>query len=286
MSETSILEQTSPTADTTDGMRDAARAIEEAETIARAIYLRPLPESFDIHAAMIPLKQKDGTFRDYLPVMYRLVWFREVCPFGTIDTEELEFDLDREIEIDAYEWNDEARRREKVTRRAKGYARYRAVVEDGFGGRATGTKDESAVSFPVDFGPKAETGAIGRALAALGFGTQFAIELSEDDRIVDTPVDRSPTRGSSNRRTAKDGKGGASSRTSTPATGSSAPKMIIDTQRTTIRQLCSTLGVPEPDFSAMSYVQAAQMLSRLSGQLREKQATARAAAATSRHATS
>jgi hypothetical protein len=142
------------------------------------------------------------------------------------------------------------------------------------------------VSFPIDFGPKAETGAIGRALAALGFGTQFAIELSEDDRIVDTPVDRSPTRRSSSRRSTKDGKGGTKNGTSTLATGNSAPKMIIDSQRTTIRQLCSTLNIPEPDFSAMSYVEAAQMLSRLSGQLREKQATARASAAAKLHTNS
>jgi hypothetical protein len=280
MSETSTLEQVRPDTAAADGL------IAAAEDIARAIYLRPLPESFDIHAAMIPLKQKDGSFKDYLPVMYRLVWFREVCPFGTIDTEELEFDLDREIEIEAYEWNDETKRREKGTKKARGYARYRAVVEDGFGGRATGTKDESAVSFPVDFGPKAETGAIGRALAALGFGTQFAIELSEDDRIVDSPVDRSPTRSSTHRRAAKDGRGGARNGVSIPAAESDRPKMIIDSQRATIRQLCSTLGVAEPDYSTMSYVDAAKTLQQLSGQLREKQATARAREATLRQANS
>jgi len=286
MSDVSTLEPIRPDTDTTDGATEAAQAIDAAENIARAIYLRPLPESFDIHAAMIPLRQKDGSFRDYLQVMFRLVWFREVCPFGTIDTEELEFDLDRMIEIEAYEWNDETKRKEKVTKKAKGYARYRAVVEDGFGGRATGTKDESAVSFPIDFGPKAETGAIGRALAALGFGTQFAIELSEDDRIVDSPVDRSPTSRSSGRRAAKDGKGAAKNGASTSATGSGTPKMIIDSQRATICQLCSTLKVAEPDFSTMSYVDAAKTLQQLSGQLREKQATARTTAATSRQATS
>ncbi len=282
MSDLVTLEPVRPDTDTTDGASDA----DAAEKIARAIYLRPLPESFDIHAAMIPLRQKDGSFKDYLQVMFRLVWFREVCPFGTIDTEELEFDLDREIEIEAYEWNDEKNRREPIKKKAKGYARYRAVVEDGFGGRATGTKDESAVSFPIDFGPKAETGAIGRALAALGFGTQFAIELSEDVRIVDSPVDRSPTSRSSGRRVAKDGKGAAKTGANTAATGSGTPKMIIGSQRTTICQLCSTLGVAEPDFSTMSYVDASKTLQQLSGQLREKQAAARKTAATSRQATS
>jgi hypothetical protein len=285
MSEVSILDKGRPDPATTDGAREAALAIEEAENIARAIYLRPLPESFDIHAAMIPLKQRDGSFKDYLPVMYRLVWFREVCPFGTIDTEELEFDLDREIEVDTYEWNDETRRREKGSKKAKGYARYRAVVEDGFGGRATGTKDESAASFPVDFGPKAETGAIGRALAALGFGTQFAIELSEDDRIVDAPVDRSPTSRPSGRRASRYGRSGASRGAGTAATANGAPKMMIETQKATIRRLCSTLKIDEPDFSTMSYVSAAETLQRLSGQLREKQATARTKEAAARPAT-
>ena len=41
--------------------------------------------------------------------------------------------------------------------------------------------------------------AIGRALAALGYGTQFAPELNEEHRIVDAPVDRgTPTSESTN----------------------------------------------------------------------------------------
>ena len=83
------------------------------ETIARSIHLRPLPKSFDIHKAMMKLKQKDGTSKDYLAVQWRLVWFRELCPTGTIDTQELEFDIDREIEIEAYVWNPEKNRSEK-----------------------------------------------------------------------------------------------------------------------------------------------------------------------------
>ena len=286
MSTVATPDQTRPETASDDVAPEAALAIEEAEIIARAIYLRPLPESFDIHAAMIPLKQRDGSFKDYLPVMYRLVWFREVCPFGTIDTEELEFDLDREIEVETYEWSDEIKRKVKGSKKAKGYARYRAVVEDGFGGRATGTKDESAASFPVDFGPKAETGAIGRALAALGFGTQFAIELSEDDRIVDTPVDRRPTARSSDRKASRSGRGGTKNGTATEAHSNGAPKMMIETQKNTIRRLCSILGVPEPDYSTMSYVAAAQTLQDLSGQLREKQAAARAKEAAAHQATS
>ena len=38
-----------------------------------------------------------------------------------------------------------------------------------------------------DYFEKAETKAIGRALAMLGYGTQFAPELDEAERVVDTP---------------------------------------------------------------------------------------------------
>lgn len=128
--------------------------------------------------------------KDYLEVKWRLVWFRELNPQGTIDTEELEYDAEREVEAEVSVWNPEKRKSEKVLKRAKGYARYRAIVTDGKGARATGTKSENAASFS-DYGEKAETGSIGRALAALGYGTQFTgDEFYEGERIVDSPVER------------------------------------------------------------------------------------------------
>src|SRR5438552_13592616 len=144
---------------------------------------------FNPNEHLMQLKSREG-YKDYLPVQWRLVWFRELCPQGTIDTEEVEVDLDREMEEEVFVWNAERRRSEKVVKRAKGYARFRATIRDGKGGRATGTKSECAASFP-DYIEKAETGAIGRALAALGYGTQFAPDLDEQHRIVDAPVDRS-----------------------------------------------------------------------------------------------
>lgn len=135
---------------------------------------------------------KGDKAQDYLDVKWRLVWFREKYPHGSITTEELAYDLDREVTSEERVWNNTTRQMEPIIKRAFGYARYRAIVEDGEGGHATGTKSENAASFP-DFGEKAETGAIGRALAALGFGTQFAPEMDEEHRIVDSPVDRTPT---------------------------------------------------------------------------------------------
>lgn len=144
--------------------------------------------AFNPSEHLIQLKSKEGS-KDYLPVQWRLVWFREQCPQGTIETEEVMVDLDREVEEEVYVWNNEKRRSEKVIKHAKGYARFRAIATDGKGGRATGTKSENGASFP-DFIEKAETGSIGRALAALGYGTQFAPDFDEEHRIVDSPVER------------------------------------------------------------------------------------------------
>lgn len=109
----------------------------------------------------LPLLNLKG--KDYLEVKYRLVWFREEHPTWSIETEFLSID----------ERN----------------ACARAVLRDETGRIiATSHKAESAGHFP-DFMEKAETGAIGRALALIGYGTQFcADELDEGSRIVDAPV--------------------------------------------------------------------------------------------------
>src|SRR5579884_3835062 len=139
------------------------------------------------HLMQIKLGQ---TSKDYLPVQWRLVWFRSLCPEGTIETELVHLDLDRETEEEVFVWNNEKRKSEKVIKKANGIAVFRAVVKDGKGAVATGTGSERAASFG-DFLEKAETKAIGRALAALGYGTQFTgDEWNESHRIVDSPVER------------------------------------------------------------------------------------------------
>ena len=127
------------------------------------------------HLIQLPRRVKDpltGNFTtrqdDYLEVKWRLVWFREKYPHGSIITDEMCIDL------------------------TQGYARFRATVEDGEGGKATGTGTETRKSFE-DFVEKAETRSIGRALAALGIGTQFVgEELSEGDHVADAPVTTTP----------------------------------------------------------------------------------------------
>lgn len=111
----------------------------------------------------LPIMSLSG--RDYLEVKYRLVWFREEHPDWSIETEFVHVS--------------------DKTATAK------ATIRDETGRLiATSHKSETASSFP-DFMEKAETGAIGRALALIGYGTQFcADDLDEGDRIVDSPVSK------------------------------------------------------------------------------------------------
>jgi hypothetical protein len=138
--------------------------------------------------------------KKYLEVKWRLVWFREKFPNGSIETEMLLLDLDRETEEEVTKWVDNPEKPGKKMplkeiKKSFGFAVFRAVVKDGLGGIGTGTKSEKAASFP-DYIEKAESGSIGRALAALGFGTQFTgDELAEHHRIVDAPVDRNTSNG-------------------------------------------------------------------------------------------
>lgn len=112
-------------------------------------------------------KLRDGSFKmtehDYLEVKWRLVMFREQYPHGSITTEEVCVDLER------------------------GYARYKATACDGKGGVGTGYGTETQTDFS-DYCERAETRALGRALAVLGFGTQFVgQDLTEGPHVADTP---------------------------------------------------------------------------------------------------
>jgi hypothetical protein len=121
----------------------------------------------------LPIMDLKG--KPYLQVAHRIVWFRETFPLGKIETECLVRD-------------------EK-------YVIYKAHIsvpnERGEYVRlADGVKREDYAHFG-DAEEKSSTGAIGRALAYMGFGTQFcADELDEGARIADAPIDpvkRPPT---------------------------------------------------------------------------------------------
>lgn len=225
------------------------------------------------------------TSKDYLPVQWRLVWFRSAFPHGVIETEMLHLDMDRETEEEAYAWNAERRRSEKVIKQAKGFCVFRAVVRDGVGGVATGTKSEKAASFG-DFIEKAETGAIGRALAALGYGTQFTgDEWEEAHRIVDSPVERQAaaiSNGTNSNghnsaivsvRPASNGSSGNRQATENSGHGKAeneVPTNATEQQLSSIRKLCDHLGKTAPaDTTTLSYTGARKMIQQLTAEYRE-----------------
>lgn len=109
----------------------------------------------------IPLIDLKG--KKYLVVAERLRWFREEHPDWSIVTHIVQSSdthsvVKAEIFAPGFNWP-----------------------------VATAHKREDAKHFQ-DHLEKAETGAVGRALAMCGYGTQFAPELDEGDRIVDSPV--------------------------------------------------------------------------------------------------
>lgn len=107
----------------------------------------------------LPLINLKG--KSYLQVAHRLVWFREDHPDWAIETE--------------------------IHSISESEALIRAVIKDAAGKTvATAHKSESKAGFG-DFIEKAETGAIGRALAYCGYGTQFTEDLDEGSRIADAP---------------------------------------------------------------------------------------------------
>ncbi len=191
----------------------------------------------------------------------------------------------------------EKRRSEKVVKQAKGYARFKAIVTDGNGGRATGTKSENAANFP-DYIEKAETGAIGRALAALGYGTQFAPEFNEEHRIVDSPVERQPapaSNGYSNGNTPAAGvrpvaigsngyangngaNGYATQPVQTPRVVDSADEELATEQQvSSIRKLCEHLGKAEPEnVAAISYLNAKKLIQQLTTEYKESRQSKKA----------
>lgn len=111
----------------------------------------------------LPIMDMRG--KDYLEVKWRLVWFREEHPDWSISTSFVSGDATSALA--------------------------RAEIRSPAGTvMSTSHKFEDKQGF-ADFREKAETGAIGRALALIGYGTQFCgDELDEGDRLADSPVSK------------------------------------------------------------------------------------------------
>ena len=102
--------------------------------------------------------------QEYLEVKWRLAWLRSEHPDAVVTTQLSSHDGNRAI--------------------------FSAQVELPGGGSATGWGSETADSFG-NYIEKAETKAIGRALAALGFGTQFCTDFDDGPEtgvLADAPV--------------------------------------------------------------------------------------------------
>lgn len=113
----------------------------------------------------LPLMSLKG--KPYMQVAHRLVWFTESVLTYSTETDYLSLTDEQTVA--------------KVT--------VKVFKEDGsLLKQASATKRETKKDFP-DHTEKAETGALGRCLALLGYGTQFAIaDIDEGDRLADSPV--------------------------------------------------------------------------------------------------
>ncbi len=195
--------------------------------------------------------------RDYLNVQSRLLWFirdqRALIAAGlarepyVVRTELVE--LDREA----------------------GWAHFKTVARDVLGNESVMYGSESMKDFAV-YIEKASTKSLGRALLALGYGTAFAPEMDEGERVVDAPVERRPA---TPRRAATTAASAAPRRQSvireTPVqepaaeatAGASDEPPATEQQMVSIRKLCEALHRPVPE-GALSYAQARQFITQLS----------------------
>jgi len=121
---------------------------------------------------VLPLLNLKG--KDYLQVAHRLVWFNETFEHFDISTRILNQNPEQdgytlaESIITIFEHTED--KKSAIVRKVNGY------------------KMEHKAHFS-DHVEKATTGSIGRALALIGIGTQFAEpDLDEGTRIVDAPL--------------------------------------------------------------------------------------------------
>ncbi|MBX6341845.1 MAG: hypothetical protein IRY97_05255, partial [Thermomicrobiaceae bacterium] len=130
----------------------------------------PAARPFDPRPHLRRIRSR-GQEADYLDVRWRLAWLRAEHPDARITTEHVTLTDSQAV--------------------------FRATVEIPSGGCATGYGSEEKTDW-ADYIEKAETKAIGRALAALGYGTQFALDFDLEEQapsgevqpLADTPVER------------------------------------------------------------------------------------------------
>ncbi len=105
--------------------------------------------------------------KDYLEVKWRIVWFKDENPNGSIQTEVVNY--------------------QPLVVRASIYNNDGILVANGHGSANASGKSVVWAGREIE---KAETAAIGRALAHAGYGTQFDPDSDEDDFLADSPIQR------------------------------------------------------------------------------------------------
>lgn len=128
-------------------------------------------EGFNPASFARELQNEDGTKSLYLDVKYRLLWFRLHNPEGKIDTEVVKVD-DQSAVVCCRLYHD------------------KADPADQYLAKATAQRFGSQEKFGDRYLEIAETAAIGRVLAAAGYGTQFCGTTDMfGDIIADAPVE-------------------------------------------------------------------------------------------------
>lgn len=202
---------------------------------------------YDPNQHLMSLKGKD-----YLNVQNRLLWFiRDQRDF-----------IVRGLATTSYVIRSELVEQD----RDAGFAQFKTYVRDVLGNEATMYGSEAAKDFP-DYAEKASTKSLGRALLALGYGTAFAPEMDEGERVVDSPVERRRSTPAA-RVSPVAAQTAPSAPATTPAAKTTAAKgadepVASEQQLVSIRKLCVALGKPEPDAS-LTYAEARQLISQLS----------------------
>ena len=117
------------------------------------------------------LPNEDGTMSMYLDVKYRLLWFRLHRPEGKIDTEIIHVD-DKSAVVSCKLYEN------------------KSDPADHYIARSCAQRFASPEKFGDRYLEIAETAAIGRVLAAAGYGTQFCGSADMlGDVIADSPID-------------------------------------------------------------------------------------------------